>query len=139
MLHVHYVQFDDNQLTITVWQVKFDMVIQILYLKLQTWQHCNTFVMSDNFQVVKVYSYCVSGHYPSSCFLFEAHNILETGFCLCLQVKPTHLGPTALSPDLQVKPTHLGPTDRASPYLLTSTCSNFLNFGYIPRPYWLCK
>lgn len=33
MLHVHYVQFDDHQLTITARQVKIDMVIQILYLK----------------------------------------------------------------------------------------------------------
>jgi hypothetical protein len=34
---------------------------------------------------------------------FSKHNVLETEFCLCLQVKPTQLGPT----------------DRASPYLWT--------------------
>jgi hypothetical protein len=35
------------------------------------------------------------------CFLFKIHNVLETGFCLRLQVKPTQLGSV----------------DRASPYL----------------------
>jgi hypothetical protein len=35
---------------------------------------------------------------------FSRHNVLETGFCLCLQVKPTQLGPI----------------DRASPHLWTS-------------------
>jgi hypothetical protein len=32
------------------------------------------------------------GHYTSS-FLLLKHNILETGFCLCLQMEPTQLGP----------------------------------------------
>jgi hypothetical protein len=36
-------------------------------------------------------------------FLFKTHNVVETGFYLCLQVEPTHLGPI----------------DRASPYLPT--------------------
>jgi hypothetical protein len=35
---------------------------------------------------------------------FSKHNVSETGFCLCLQVKPTQLGPI----------------DRTSPYLRTS-------------------
>jgi hypothetical protein len=51
------------------------------------------------------YKYYVFGHYPSSCpflFFFFNHNVLETGFCL----RP------------QVKPTQLDPIDRASPYLL---------------------
>jgi hypothetical protein len=34
---------------------------------------------------------------------FSNHNVLETAFCLCFQVKPTQLGPI----------------DRASPYLRT--------------------
>jgi hypothetical protein len=36
-------------------------------------------------------------------FLFRRHNVSETGFCVPLQVEPTHLGPI----------------DRASPYLRT--------------------
>jgi hypothetical protein len=51
-------------------------------------------------QVIQ-YNCCVSGHYPSSCFLFKIYNVSETGFCLHLHVKPTQLGPI----------------DRASPYL----------------------
>jgi hypothetical protein len=46
------------------------------------------------------YKYYVSGHYPLSCFYVKTHpvytlkhNILETGFSLHLQVKPTQLGP----------------------------------------------
>jgi hypothetical protein len=38
------------------------------------------------------YNYCVSGHYPSSCFYLK-HNFSETQFCLFLQVEPTQLGP----------------------------------------------
>jgi hypothetical protein len=35
-------------------------------------------------------------------FLFKTHNVLETGFCLYLQVEPTHLGPiNGASPCLQ--------------------------------------
>jgi hypothetical protein len=26
-------------------------------------------------------------------FLFKIHKVLETGFCLCLQLEPTQLGP----------------------------------------------
>jgi hypothetical protein len=55
------------------------------------------------------YKYYVFGRYPSSClylktvlFIFK-HNVLETGFCLRLQVKPTQLSPI----------------DRACPYLRT--------------------
>jgi hypothetical protein len=46
-----------------------------------------------------LYKY-VSGHYPSSTFYLKhcpvcisKHNISETRFCLCLQVKLTKLGP----------------------------------------------
>jgi hypothetical protein len=86
------------------WYGDTNFVFKILFidLELQTWQHCNTFIMSHNFQAVKICSYCVSGHYPSSC-LFEMHSILEIGFCLHLQMKPTHLGSV----------------NRASPYLWT--------------------
>jgi hypothetical protein len=41
-----------------------------------------------------LYKYYVSGHYPSSCLYqkhppvyITKHNVSETGFCLCLQVK----------------------------------------------------
>jgi hypothetical protein len=56
------------------------------------------------------YKYYVFGHYPSSCLdlkrrpvYLSKHNVLETGFCLHLQVKPTQLGPidraSPLSPE----------------------------------------
>jgi hypothetical protein len=55
--------------------------------------------------------YYVFWYYPLSCLClkhchvyFSKHNVLVTGFC----------------PHLQVKPTQLGPIDRASPYLWTS-------------------
>jgi hypothetical protein len=48
------------------------------------------------------FNYSVSGCYPSPCFYLK-YNISEIGFCLRLQVEPTHLGPI----------------DRASPYLWT--------------------
>jgi hypothetical protein len=41
----------------------------------------------------------LSGHYPSSCLYmktpvyFSKHKVLETGFCLRLQVNPNQLGP----------------------------------------------
>jgi hypothetical protein len=50
-------------------------------------------------------------------FLFKTYNVLETGFCLHLQVKLTQLGPidkassylqTGFCLCLQVKPTQLG-------------------------------
>jgi hypothetical protein len=41
---------------------------------------------------IYLHNYCVSGHYPSSC-LYLKHSVLETGFCLRLQVEPTKLGP----------------------------------------------
>jgi hypothetical protein len=58
---------------------------------------------------IHCYKYNVFGHYPSSCLelnpscLYFKHNVLETGFCLRLKVKPTLLGPI----------------DRTSPYLRT--------------------
>jgi hypothetical protein len=48
-----------------------------------------------------------SGHYPSSCFHLRTH-VSKTGFCLCLC--------------LQIKPTQLGPIDGASPS--PDTCTN---------------
>jgi hypothetical protein len=54
------------------------------------------------------YKYYVSGHYPSTCFYLKylpvyisTHDVSKTGFCLRLQLEPSHLGPI----------------DRASPYL----------------------
>jgi hypothetical protein len=47
--------------------------------------------------------YYVFGHYPSSCPFFKNHSVLETGFCLHPQVKPTQLDPI----------------DRVSPHLRT--------------------
>jgi hypothetical protein len=38
------------------------------------------------------YSYCVSGHYSSSCFYLK-HIVSETEFWLILQVKPIKLAP----------------------------------------------
>jgi hypothetical protein len=52
-------------------------------------------------------NYYVFGHFPSSCFYLK-HNISETGFSLCLQVKPNQLGPIV----------------RASPYLWTKINKN---------------
>jgi hypothetical protein len=51
--------------------------------------------------MVHEYKCYVSGHYPSTCFYLK-HNVLETGFCLRLQVKPTQLSPiNRASPCLQ--------------------------------------
>jgi hypothetical protein len=46
-------------------------------------------------------NYCVSGHHPIPCFYLE-HKVLETGFCLLLQVEPTQLVPIdwILSPEI---------------------------------------
>jgi hypothetical protein len=52
--------------------------------------------------MVYYYNYCDSGHYRSSSFYIK-HNVLETEFCLRLQVEPTQFGSI----------------DRTSPYLQT--------------------
>jgi hypothetical protein len=54
--------------------------------------------------IYRLYSYCVSGHYPSPRF-YVKHNVSETEFCLRLQVEPTQLVPI----------------DRSSLYLRTPT------------------
>jgi hypothetical protein len=47
----------------------------------------------SSYNLYTSYSYCVSGHYPSSCFLFKTHNVSETGFCLHPQAKAYSVGP----------------------------------------------
>jgi hypothetical protein len=72
---------------------------------------CNTCLpaLQVKAQAHPQYKYYVFGHYPVSSLsknrpvYFSEHNVSETGFCLCHQVKPTQLDPI----------------DRAGPYLRT--------------------
>jgi hypothetical protein len=60
----------------------------------------SSYVITIYYRIDSFCKYYVSGHYPSSCFYLKhcpvfisKHNISETAFCLCLQVKPIQLGP----------------------------------------------
>jgi hypothetical protein len=56
------------------------------------WDQCQN-IRTWTRQAIAKYNYCVSGHYPLSCFYLK-HNVSETRFCLCLQVEPTQLDPS---------------------------------------------
>jgi hypothetical protein len=88
MLFVSRVDFFKSVYDITV-----EPVEKLLWI---TW--CK--LVCDDCKLIQVLCFWT---YSLSCFLFKMHNVLETGFCLWLQAKPTQLGPV----------------DRASPYLRT--------------------
>jgi hypothetical protein len=82
-----------------------EIMYTVLFNKLGTNSSSASSVASAGFsslirKKVHYYKHYVSRHYPSSCLYlkhcpayFSKHNVLETQFCLHLQVKPTQLGP----------------------------------------------
>jgi hypothetical protein len=62
----------------TLWQEMLNLLIRRMY----------------SAKLILSFKYCVSGHYPLSCFYLKHRpvcitkcNVSETGFCLCLQLK----------------------------------------------------